>query len=92
LKNKKNMSGNEYDRRKEDGRIDKMYRALFGEEDTDNVGVVAKVDDMHRIFIRMGNGLSFVKWLVSALILLGVFWGTIKGVFIAIIHEIIKVR
>ena len=76
--------------RKDDEKIDTMYRVLFGDKATGEKGMIDKVDEIHTVFVKMSNGFSLLRWFFGAVIVLGLFIGTIKGWIVAAAHYLLS--
>ena len=71
-------------------KIDKMAEVIFGDKTTGEKGLVEKVDEIYNMFVKINNGISLIAWFFGAVIVLGLFVGTIKGWAIALLRGLLK--
>lgn len=67
-------------------KIDKMHTVMFGDKESNTKGMVDKVDIIFDVFMKVENGFTFMKWIIGAILVLGLLVGTIKGWVIALAH------
>ena len=48
----------------EEPKIDKMWVAIFGDEETNTIGMKQKVDDIHTRITQVDGIGGFLKWLI----------------------------
>lgn len=71
-------------------KVDSLHLAVFGDDTTETMGMMDKVNAIYDIFTKGKTGVTFIGWTIVSIITLGVFFTTLKGWLIALAAQILK--